>query len=795
MDTSIMTLKAMWNRVHQSALPSAVATLIGLAALGACLRLWGIDTLFNAIHDSDPGVHALAGRFIMEGYVPYRDFVQVHPPLYDFVLAAVYKVFGYEFLYGRYLSVCLSLVSLVLVYLLGRRLYSHRVGFFAALLFAVEPMMVYFGRRCVQEALGFLLVLIAAMLAVRYLERRRMPLLFWCGIFLGLAISAKYVFAPVAIAFFCALVVLSLDGDMWRSIGRIGSLRFWGAYAVVFAAVYALILFLRFVMHVPLPLPFIDPLYAIPRHIATCLLTFVVPLLVLWRWWIPGLRIGTWMRSLWKVIVQEKLWFLIVGGIVGFLAVTGYFWVTMPGEYLQQTVLWQTGRLDTEVPSIVGIARNAFIASSFARMSLLSIVLIVPLCLALLNRPSFSRSDCFLVVTIIVILISSQGFYHLARYYASALLLALIVLASFAPRVSDEASGAQRIGLLAVVSALALCVSLTLGLLNNYSGYDVASPIGTTERYLYDTTNSILEQEGAVKVFSTNPIYPALSATYESSLKFDSFAVVFLEGSSAEEIVDSMRQEGVDYVVVDIWARFWDGTFGERIQAMIQEVRRQGNLVALVQPDSAQWVEVYRLGPAPTTLVNGDFAFWGDYSGIRIPIGWNPVLIGGEGDAADIFPSGLDAEGGVRLIVYEDGLTEPGAMSTHAGLTRRMAFPRTDVTVKVMPGVNTESLGATPLGPAIHFLDGEGHSVILGFSDAIESEQVAVCGECGHVAVIQQAPLHRWSEHSINVAKYWLEAGWEIPEELTVLVVLSAHAETPGYYTSHVGYVSCDLPE
>jgi len=772
----------------------ALAAPVIIVAVGACFRLWGIDTLHNAIHDSDPGVHALAGRFITEGFLPYRDFVQVHPPLYDFVLAAVFKVFGYQFLYGRYLSVCLSLASLVLVYFLARRLYSHRVGIIAALLFAVEPMMVYFGRRCVQEALGLLLVLIAATLAVRYLENRRMALLFWCGIFLGLAISAKYVFVPVAVAFFCALVVLSLDGDKWRSIRRIGSLRFWGAYAVVFAAAYALVLFLRFVMYVPLPLPFIDPLYAIPRHAATCLLVFVVPLLVLWRWWTPSLRISPWLWSLRNVVVQEKLWLLIVGGVVGFLAVTGYFWLTMPGEYLQQTVLWQMGRLDTEVPSIVGIARNAFIASSFARMSLLSIVLIVPLCLTLLNRSSFGRSDCFLVVTIIVILVLSQGFYHLARYYASALLLALVALASLAPRVSDESSSAQRIDLLAVVSALALCVSLTLGLLSNYSGYDVASPVGSTERDLYVDANSILEREGAGKVFSTNPIYPALSTTYQSSLMFDSFAVVFLEGRSAEEIVDSMRQEGVDHVVVDRWARFWDGEFGERIQDLVREVQRQGSLVALVQPDTGLWVEVYRLGVAPATLVNGDFAYWSDYEGMRIPLGWTPVLIGGAGDSADIREAALGTGEGVRLIVYEDGLTEPVATSTHAGLSRRMAFPRRDVSVTVMPGVNTEALGATPLGPAIHFLDGEGHSVILGFSDTIDEEQAAVCSECGEVAVIQPAPLYQWSTHSIDVGKYWMEAGWEIPDELTVLVVLSAHSDHPGYYTFHVGSVSVDEP-
>ena len=69
-----------------------------------------------------------------------------------------------------------------------------------------------------------------------------------------------------------------------------------------------------------------------------------------------------------------------------------------------------------------------------------------------------------------------------------------------------------------------------------------------------------------------------------------------------------------------------------------------------------------------------------------------------------------------------------------------------------------------------------------------------MCGECGYVAVIQPAPLHRWSEHSIDVGKYWLEAGWEIPDELTVLVVLSAHSDYPGFYTFHVGSVTIDLP-
>ncbi len=762
--------------------------------VGAVLRLWGIDSLFNAVHDYDPGVHALAARFITEGYLPYRDFAQVHPPLYDFVLAAVFKVFGYEFLYGRYLSVCLSLASLVLVYFLGRHLYGRRVGIIAALLFAVEPMMVYLGRRCVQEALGLLLVLIGATLAVRYLEQRRTGLLFWCGLVLGLAISTKYVFVPVTVAIGCAVLLLALPRDMWKSTHKLGSLRFWAQYTFLSAAIYSILFVLRYTLRIPVALPFADPLQTAPGDLAVSLLVFGVPLLLLWRWWTRGLHVVPWFRSVWTEVIRQRLWLLVVGSLAGFLAVTGYFWITMPGAYLQQTVFWQMGRATTEVPSLVGMARIAFLSSAFFRMSLLSIVAMVPLALVLLNRKPFTRGDCFLAVVIVVTIALSQAFYQLPRYYASALLFGLVAIASFAFRSSDKNPQWSRVGSFAALAVLLLCGSLSVVLLTNYTGYDVGQPGAPTSRAIYDETNAVLEKLGASRVFSTNPIYPALSDSYESSLSFDVFAVVFLEEKSAAEILATLREEGVDYVIVEEWTRFWQTPpYQDLMQDMVREIRVEGSLVALVEPDTAHWVEVYRLGPAPETLVNGDFAYWSDYTGLSIPTGWNPVLIGGAGDAADISPSGLGT-GGVRLIVYEDGVTEPGATSTHAGLSRRLAFPRGTVSVRVLPEVNTESLGATPLGPAIHFIDDQGHSVILGFSDTVQEEEVSVCEECGHVAVIQPAPLYNWSDHSIDVAKYWKEAGWPIPDEVTVLVVLSADSQYPGYYTCHVGEVTVSSP-
>jgi len=788
-----LTIRQLRDSAHFSPAPIP-STLFGLAfalAVAAALRLWKIRYLFNAIHDYDPGTHALAGRYIAEGLLPYRDFVSVHPPLYDLTLGAIFKLLGYDYYFGPLLSVVFSLASVVLVYFVAQRLYAGRAGIVASTLFAVEPMMVYFGRRAVQEAMGLFLVLVATILALRWLDGRRPRTLLWCGVVLGLAVATKYVFVPIAVGMGCALLLLSLPQNMWSALRRVGRLRFWCLYGLVALVCYALVLFLRIVVGIPAPLPFTDPLFATPRHIAVSLTVFVVPLLVLWRWWPNGRMVRAWLDACARTVRAEKLWLLVLGGAVGFLAVTGYFWLVAPRGFVEQTFLWQTGRMTTEVPSLVGILRLACVSPAFFRVSLLSVVAVVPLSIVLLNRRDFGRSDCFLVVVIVVTVVLSQGFYQLPRYYGSALLFALLALAGLASRSAAVREEWSRIGVLAVVAVLSTGFVLSLALLKNYSGYDIASVGGQTERALYDSTNEFLHKAGARKVFATNPIYPALADAYASTVSFDTFALWFLQGVTADKVVDGLVAEGVDHVVIDSWVRFWQGSaYDELVDAFLHEIHVRASLAGIVGAGTDEWVEVYKLGPAPATLVNSDFKYWSYSDGMSLPLGWNPVLIGGVGDAADIRAAGLDDEGGVRLVVYEDGRTELGATSTHAGLSRRIAFPRAAIRVTAMPGVNTEALGAEPLGPAIHFLDGEGHSVILGFSDQVQEEQVAVCGECGHVAVIQPAPLHRWSEHSIDVAKYWLEAGWELPQELTLLVVLSAHADHPGYYTFHVADVS-----
>ena len=75
-----------------------VFLLCAVFAAAAYFRLWNIEHTFNIIHDFDEGVYALGSRAILDGHLPYRDFILIHPPLYNLVLAGGYRPVSYTHL-------------------------------------------------------------------------------------------------------------------------------------------------------------------------------------------------------------------------------------------------------------------------------------------------------------------------------------------------------------------------------------------------------------------------------------------------------------------------------------------------------------------------------------------------------------------------------------------------------------------------------------------------------------------------------------------------------------------------
>jgi 4-amino-4-deoxy-L-arabinose transferase-like glycosyltransferase len=777
-----------------------VLALLGILALGTYLRLWNIHHLFNILHDYDEGAYSLGARFISQGFLPYQDFTLVHPPLYDLLLAGVYKVFGYSFFDGRYLSVALSLACIIIIYLIGKRMYHPTVGLAAAALFAISPDMVYPGRRAVQEMLGIFLILLAIYFAIDFIQNRKRNRAFLCGLALGLAVATKYLFIPAVVAIIVTIVLLTMGERFWRSMKTLGRPALWVMYLGFAAIFYSLVLLLKWSLGLDVSIPFIDPMYFSVSDVAVTILVFVVPLVISIVMLERNLPFKQWWLGLWELRRNRGLWLLLGGTVLGFIVITGFFWVKAPQEFIYQTFLMQQNRPFVEFPSLLSMVRTVPSAPAFLAVASLPILFVIPLILVLLNKQDFSKSDCFLSVTLIVSLVLCQGFHPLPRYYASVFPFLFLGISQFIPPLDTTMltnrlmtfTAKFKVSLLLVLAILLLFLSVTVVLLTNYTGYDVLGVgLPSEEEQVYQETIDYLEGAGAKKVYAANPIFPALSPDLDSTLTFDTFALLWLEDRPPEKIVRDMIDEGVDYAVLGPWVKLWGNPYKKKL-GIIQEVRRNARLMTVIEPASPCRTEIYLLGAETEGIFNGDLAQWVEGEETRLPLGWEPVLITGEGDKAVIEEAYIAGVKCAGFIIYEDGLREDNRDLIHAGISQGIPFPESKLRAQVFPTVNTRTTGHVVLGSGIHFVDSHGHALIIGFSDEVDGEEVFQFGDGNRILVVKNAQLRQWSEHTIDLSAYWEEANWWQPEEMEVYVIISVYYSEPGYYALYVAEVEAE---
>jgi len=775
--------------------------LLGILALGAYLRLWNIHHLFNIFEDFDEGVYSLGARFISQGYLPYQDFTLCHPPLYDLVLASVYKIFGYGFFEGRYFSVALSVACIILIYLVGKKMYHPTAGIVAAALFAVSPDMVYFGRLAVQETLGIFLILLAIYFAIDFIQNKKRNRIFLCGLALGLAVATKYLFIPAAIAIILTIILLTMGERFWESLKTLGRPVLWLIY-LCFASIFcSLLMILKWSMKLDVSIPFFEPLYWSVDDVAVTILIFLLPLVISLVILERNLPIKQWWFGLWGLRHNHGLRMLLAGSVLGFIFITGFFWAKAPQEFLSQTILLQQNRLGTTFPSLVEMIRYAPSAPASVIMDLLPVLFVIPLVFALLNKRGFSKSDCFLSMTLVVSFAFCQLFPTAPRYYVSAFPFLLLGISQFMPPLDTKMlasrfemlSSSFKAGVLVVSSVSLIFMSVTIVQLTTWTGYDVFR-VGfpSIDEHVYRETIDYLEGAGAKKIYADNPTFSALSPNLDSTLAFDTFALLWLEDRPPERIVRDMIDEGVDYVVLSPWLNIWGDPYKKEVP-LAEEVRRNARLVKVIAPNPLFRVNIYMLGAKSEGVFNGDFDRWVEYKDkeIRLPLGWDPVLITGDGDRAVIEETYIAGEKCVGFIIYEDGLRDDKYDSTKAGIVQDILFPEIELKVQVFPTVNTVITGRA-LGPSIDFVDSHGHSLMVGFSDEVDGEELIRYGDGSRISIVKNAQLYQWSEHTIDLLAYWNQAGWQQPEKIRVCLVISTYYSQPGYYALYVAKVETE---
>jgi len=181
---------------------------------------WYTDEGFHLETVQDMAEGRLAARaFRWTGFSTYHPY----PALFFLVAVAPVRLLQGDILGLRLVSASASLATVLVVYLIGRRLAGVRCGAAGALVFALHPLIVTFSRFAFPHALAMLFVSLAVLRWLSYEEDGSAASALLSSLFLGLGAASVYTAAPLALVLWARLAWRK----KWRLLG--------GSVAVVLA--------------------------------------------------------------------------------------------------------------------------------------------------------------------------------------------------------------------------------------------------------------------------------------------------------------------------------------------------------------------------------------------------------------------------------------------------------------------------------------------------------------------------------------------------------------------------------
>jgi hypothetical protein len=209
------------DRLAQALASSRAATLALALALAVALLAPLEPLAANRFH-GDEAIYSSWGLDIASGHDLLVSGSAVDkPPLFLYVQALSFVLFGPTEVAARLPSLVASLASVGLIYALGRSLYGQGTGLLAAGLLAASPYAILFAPTAFTDPLMVACVLAGCLAAVRGRWG-------WAGIALGLAAMTKQqgiFFAPLAIGLGLAENLKSQISNLKSAVPQGGSAR------------------------------------------------------------------------------------------------------------------------------------------------------------------------------------------------------------------------------------------------------------------------------------------------------------------------------------------------------------------------------------------------------------------------------------------------------------------------------------------------------------------------------------------------------------------------------------------
>lgn len=173
----------------------------------------GINLLYPKYHDISS---------IQTGIENPQGYRMVELPIYNAVHASLFNVFEKFSLevWGRLTSVIFALISAVFLFLIGKKIYSTKIGLLSSLFYLILPYNIFFTRVILPESMGVALALSGIYFAILYIYDKK-PLslsLFVLFFTLSLLIKPFFAFFLIPLVYLFKLKKLKLNKKILFSL-------------------------------------------------------------------------------------------------------------------------------------------------------------------------------------------------------------------------------------------------------------------------------------------------------------------------------------------------------------------------------------------------------------------------------------------------------------------------------------------------------------------------------------------------------------------------------------------------
>ena len=170
--------------------------------IGLILRVININAPVIGIHSwRQADTASIAKNFVYNNLIFWQPqvnwagstngFVECEFPLYQYLVAILYKIFGVNEIYARALSVLFGCLSILILFRLIKKVFNLEVAWWGTLFYAILPISVFYSRTIQPESLMILLGILSLERWITFTENQNKYALFVSWLSFTIAVLIK----------------------------------------------------------------------------------------------------------------------------------------------------------------------------------------------------------------------------------------------------------------------------------------------------------------------------------------------------------------------------------------------------------------------------------------------------------------------------------------------------------------------------------------------------------------------------------------------------------------------------